>query len=32
MLKNNSVFKSKEQRFKDLNSFNPGPGAYYDGE
>lgn len=32
MLKNNSVFKSKEQRFKDPKSAIPGPGAYYDGE
>lgn len=32
MLKNNSVFKSKDTRFKDIRAGAPGPGAYYDGE
>lgn len=32
MLKNNSVFKSGEARFKDPRAAAPGPGAYYDGE
>ena len=32
MLKNNSVFKSKETRFKDPRIAAPGPGSYYDGE
>jgi hypothetical protein len=32
MLKNNSVFKSKEARFKDGKEVVPGPGSYYDGE
>jgi hypothetical protein len=32
MLKNNSVFKSKDPRFKDPKLPAPGPGAYYDGE
>lgn len=31
MLKNNSVFKSGEARFKDVKVMAPGPGAYYDG-
>ena len=32
MLKNNSVFKSKDPRFRDPKKVVPGPGAYYDGE
>ena len=32
MLKNNSVFKSKEPRFRDQKKAAPGPGAYYDGD
>ena len=32
MLKNNSVFKSGQARFKDPKGPAPGPGAYYDGE
>lgn len=31
MLKNNSVFKSKDARFKDSKGLVPGPGSYYDG-
>ena len=31
MLKNNSVFKSKDPRFRDGKKVVPGPGAYYDG-
>lgn len=31
MLKNNSVFKSNEPRFKVKKGAAPGPGAYYDG-
>jgi len=31
MLKNNSVFKSKDPRFRDEKKAAPGPGAYYDG-
>jgi len=31
MLKNNSVFKSKDARFRDVKPMAPGPGSYYDG-
>ena len=31
-MKNNSVFKSREVRFKEGKNKAPGPGAYYDGE
>lgn len=35
MLKNSSVFKSKDARFKEISAVKaslPGPGTYYDGE
>ena len=31
MLKNNSVFKGKDLRFKEVKTVAPGPGSYYDG-